>query len=56
MLPQPKPWAGRKYFIVPSIRGRDVACAKRSNIGSFEHLLELLDVVNDAVDIHIHAS
>ena len=37
---------------MPSIRSRDVACAERSNVGSFEHLLQLLDVIDDALNIH----
>jgi hypothetical protein len=38
-LPQPKPWAMREHFVVPSIRSRKVAGAQRSNVRSFEHFL-----------------
>jgi len=52
VLPQSEPWAGRECFIVPSVCSRDIVCAERSNIGSFEQLLQLLDVINDALNIH----
>ena len=42
----------REHFIVPSVRSRDVACAEWSNVRRFEHFLELLDVVNDAFNVH----
>jgi hypothetical protein len=42
----------REHFVVPSIRRRDVACAEWPNIRCFEHFLELLDVVNDAFNVH----
>lgn len=54
LLPQPEPRAVRQHFIVPSICSRDVACAEWSNVRRFEHLLQLLDVVNNA--FHVHAS
>jgi hypothetical protein len=38
-LPKLKPWAVREAFVVPSIGGRDVACAERPNIRRFEHFL-----------------
>jgi len=37
---------------VPSIRGRDIASLKRSDIGSFEHLLQLLNFINYAFNVH----
>jgi hypothetical protein len=41
-----------EHFIVPSIGSRDVACAEWPYIRRFEHLLKLLDVVNDAFNVH----
>jgi hypothetical protein len=32
LLPKPKPRAMREHVVVPSIRGRDVACAQRSGV------------------------
>ena len=52
MLPQPKPRAVREHFVVPSISSRDVACAQRSNVRRFEHFLYLLNIVNDAFNVH----
>ena len=51
-LPKFEPGAVRELFIVPSIGGRDVTCSERPNIGRFKHFLQLLDVVNDALNIH----
>ena len=56
MLPESKPRALREHFIVPSIGGRDVAWAKRPNIRRFEHFLKLLDLVNDAFNVHASQS
>ena len=42
----------REHFIVSSIGSRDVACVEWSNIRRFEHFLKLLDVVNDAFNVH----
>ena len=42
----------RQRFIMPSIGGRDIACAKGANVRSLEHFLKLLNVVNDALDVH----
>jgi len=42
----------RQSFIVPAIGGRDIACAEWSNIRSFEHLLQLPNIVDNAVKIH----
>ena len=39
LLPKAKPRAMREHFVVPSIRGRDVAWAQRANIRRFEPLL-----------------
>jgi hypothetical protein len=41
-----------EHLVVPSIGGRDVTCAEWSNVRRFEHFLELLDVVNDAFNVH----
>jgi hypothetical protein len=41
-----------EHFVVPAIGSRDVACAERSNIRRFEHFLYLLDLVNDAFNVH----
>jgi hypothetical protein len=42
----------REHFIVPSIGSRDVSLSERPNIGRFEHLLYLLNLVNDAFNVH----
>jgi len=42
----------RQPFIVPSIRGRDIGFLERPDIGSFEHLFQLLDFINDAFNVH----
>ena len=52
MLPQPKPRAMREHFVVPSIGSRDVACAEWPNIRRFEQFLYLLNLVNDAFNVH----
>jgi hypothetical protein len=52
MLPELKPGAMRELFVVPSIGGRDVACGERPDIGRFKHFLQLLNIVNDALDVH----
>jgi hypothetical protein len=46
----------REHFVVPSIRRRDVACAEWPNIRRFEHFLYLLDLVNDAFNVHASQS
>jgi hypothetical protein len=40
---------------VPSIRERDIACAEWSDVRSLEHFLQLLDVINNALNIHATA-
>jgi hypothetical protein len=52
LLPQPKPRAMREHFVVPSISGGDVACAERPDIRRFEHFLQLLNIVDDAFNVH----
>ena len=52
LLPQPKPWALREHCVVPSIRSRDIARAEWPNIWRFEHFLQLLNLVNDAFNVH----
>jgi hypothetical protein len=41
---------------MPSIRRRDVACAEWPDIRRFEHFLQLLDLVNDAFNVHASQS
>ena len=38
---------------MPSICRSDIGCPEWSDVGTFEHLLELLDVMNDALNIHL---
>jgi hypothetical protein len=52
LLPKTKPWAMREHFVVPSIGSRDVACAEWPDIRRFEHFLQLLNLVNDAFNVH----
>jgi len=42
----------RQHFIVPSIGGRDIGFLQWPDIGSFEHLFQLLDFINDAFNVH----
>ena len=37
---------------MPSVRSRDVVCAEWPYIRRFEHLLQLLDLVDDAFNVH----
>jgi hypothetical protein len=53
VLPQPKPRTIRDPLIVPSIGSRDVAWAEWPYIWRFEQFLQLLDVVNDAFNVHV---
>jgi hypothetical protein len=46
----------REHFVVPSIRGTDVACAERPNVRRFEHFLKLLNLVDDAFNVHASQS
>ena len=41
-----------EHLVMSSIGGGDVTCAERSNVRRFEHFLQLLDVVNDAFNVH----
>jgi hypothetical protein len=56
LLPQPKPRAMREHFVVPPIRRREVARPQRSDVRSFEHFLKLLNLVNDAFNVHASQS
>jgi hypothetical protein len=56
MLPELKPWAMRELFVVPSIGSRDITCGERPDIGRFKHFLQLLNVVNDALNVHAFLS
>lgn len=46
----------REHFVVATIRSRDVAGAEGANVRRFEHFLELLDVINDAFNVHVSPS
>jgi hypothetical protein len=37
---------------MPAIRCKDVGFLEWPNVGAFKHLLELLDVIDDAFNIH----
>ncbi len=37
---------------MPSVRSRDIACAEGPDIQGLEHFLKLLDVVNNAFNVH----
>jgi hypothetical protein len=51
-LPKPKPRATGLLLIMPPIRSREVACAEWPTIRRFEHFLQLLNLVNDAFNVH----
>ncbi len=55
-LPESKPGALGELLIVPPIRRRNVACGEWPDIRRFEHFLYLLDVTNDALDVHVSQS
>jgi hypothetical protein len=42
----------REHFVMPAVGSNDVAGAEWPNIRCFEHFLQLLDVINDAFNIH----
>jgi hypothetical protein len=42
----------RELIVVPAIGSRDVACAEWPNIRRFKHFLYLLNLVNDALNVH----
>ena len=52
VLPEPKPGAAREHFVMPAVGGRNVAGGEGSYVRSFEHLLELLDFADDALNVH----
>lgn len=52
IVPEAEPGAVSEGFVVPSVRSGDIAGAERADIRSLEHLLELLDVVDNAFNIH----
>ena len=37
---------------MPSIRGRDIACAEGPDVRCLEHFLKLPDVFNNAFNVH----
>jgi len=41
-----------EHFVVPAIGSRDVACAERPDVRRFEHFLQLLNLVDDAIGVH----
>ena len=51
-LPDSEPRATCEHLVMLSIRSRDVARAEWSNVWRFEHFLQLLDVVNNAFNVH----
>ena len=56
LLPQSEPRAMREHLVVSSIRSRDVGCAEWPRIRRFEHFLYLLDIVNNAFNVHASQS
>jgi len=56
LLPLSEPRAMREHLVVSSIRSRDVGCAEWPRIRRFEHLLYLLDFVNNAFNVHASQS
>ena len=56
VLPELKPGTVRELFVVSSIGSGDVTCGERPDIGRFKHFLQLLNVVNDALNVHAFQS
>ena len=54
VLPQPEPRTVGVHCIVPSVRGSDIAWLEWPDVWRVEHFLKLLDVVNNAFDVHLH--
>jgi hypothetical protein len=46
----------REHLVVPSIGSTDVACAEWPNVRRFEHFLQLLNLVDDAFNVHAFQS
>jgi hypothetical protein len=46
----------REHFVVLSIQSREVTRVQWPNIRRFEHFLYLLDLVNDAFNVHASQS
>ena len=42
----------RQHFIVPSIRGGNIGFLQWPDIRSFKHLLQLLDFIDYAFNVH----
>jgi hypothetical protein len=42
----------REHVVVSSIGGCEVACIKWPTVGRFEHFLQLLNLVDDALNVH----
>jgi hypothetical protein len=53
MLPQAEPGAIRESLIMPLVGRRNVAGAEWPDVGCLVHLLQLLNVVNDAFNVHV---
>src|SRR3954463_11815863 len=51
-LPNLKPRATCEPFVVPPVRSRNVALAEWPYVRRFEHFLQLLDVIDDAFNVH----
>ena len=56
MLPKPEPGAMGEHLVVPAIGGGDVARGEWTNVRGLEHFLQLLNVANDAFDVHVSPS
>jgi len=54
IVPQAEPRTLGQHLVMSPVCSRHIACAERPDIRCFEHLLKLLDFVNDALDIHKH--
>ena len=52
LLPKLKPRALREHFVVPSIGSGNIAGVERPDVRRFEHFLQLLNLVDDAFNVH----
>ena len=52
LLPKPKPRAMREHFVVPSIRGGEVALIQRSGVRRCEDAIKALDFGNSLLGVH----
>lgn len=51
-LPKSKPRAIRKHFVVPAIRGAEVALVQRPGVGHRQDALKTLDFGNGLLGVH----